>query len=156
MSATPRFRYVLRHDASRCIGCQACEVHCKTNKDLGPGPAPCKIVVGEAGFENGLPRQAFTFMPCFQCEEAWCMQPCPTGALQRRADGIIALQASLCIGCQSCIAACPWGTPQWDPVSRRVVKCDYCFDRVEQGLQPACVTKCVTQCLSLERVELTS
>lgn len=150
------YRYVLLHDKSRCIGCQACEVHCKTNKQLGAGPAPGKIILGETRFENGLPRQDFTFMPCFQCAAAWCMQPCPTGALQRRTDGIIALQSSLCIGCQNCIAACPWGTPQWDPNTRRVVKCDYCYERVEQGLQPACVTKCVTQCLSFERIEITS
>jgi Fe-S-cluster-containing dehydrogenase component len=37
-------KYILRHDEANCIACQACEVHCKANKHLGPGPAPCKIV----------------------------------------------------------------------------------------------------------------
>jgi Fe-S-cluster-containing dehydrogenase component len=43
--------------------------------------------------------------------------------------------------------ACPWGAPQWNPESRTVVKCDYCMDRIDQGLQPACVTICITHCL---------
>jgi Na+-translocating ferredoxin:NAD+ oxidoreductase RNF subunit RnfB len=53
----------------------------------------------------------------------------------------------LCIGCKSCITACPWGACQWNPATNKAVKCDYCKDRVDQGLKPACVTKCLTQCL---------
>ena len=131
-------KYVLRHDEANCIGCRACEVHCKANKNLGPGPEPCKIVnIGTVNV-NGQPRQRTAFMPCFHCEEAWCMKACPTGAIQRREkDGIVFVQASLCIGCKSCIAACPWGTMQWDPVTHKAVKCDYCMDRLDAGLQPA-------------------
>ncbi len=141
--------YSLRHDEANCIGCQACEVHCKANKGLGAGPAPCKIISSGLVAVEGLPRIRFVFLPCFHCEEAWCLHACPTGAMQRReADGIVFVEASLCVGCKSCIVACPWGTPQWDPVTRKVVKCDYCMDRLDAGLQPACVTKCVTGCLS--------
>ena len=142
-------KYELRHDEASCIGCLACEVHCKTNKDLGPGPNPCKIIALEPVEVDGLPRQRFVFMPCFHCEDPWCVRACPTGAMQKREkDGIVFVESSLCIGCKSCIAACPWGTPQWDPDTNKVVKCDYCMDRVDAGLQPACVTKCVTGCLS--------
>jgi Fe-S-cluster-containing dehydrogenase component len=77
------------------------------------------------------------------------MSACPTKAVQRRTkDGIVFIEAALCIGCKSCLAACPWGAPQWDPVSKKAVKCDYCKDRLDVGLKPACVTKCLTGCLS--------
>ena len=142
-------KYELRHDEANCIGCLACEVHCKTNKQLGPGPDPCRVIALEPVEVDGLPRTHFVFMPCFHCEDPWCVRACPTGAMQKREkDGIVFVEDSLCIGCKSCIAACPWGTPQWDPATNKVVKCDYCMDRIDAGLQPACVTKCVTGCLS--------
>ena len=148
--------YILLHDQTSCIGCLACEVHCKTNKDLGPGPDPCKIITSGPVDVDGQPRMHFAFMPCFHCEDAWCVRACPTGAMrQREKDGIVYVESASCVGCKSCITACPWGTPQWDPVTRKVVKCDYCMDRVDAGLQPACVTKCVTGCLSFgETTEL--
>ena len=139
-------KYILHHEAEDCVGCHACEIHCKTNKDLGPGPSPCAIVTVPT---PGHPRARFVFMPCFHCEDAWCLVACPTQAVQRRdKDGIVFIEASLCIGCKSCMAACPWGAPQWDPVSKKAVKCDYCKDRLDVGLRPACVTKCITGCLS--------
>lgn len=143
--------YILRHDEANCIGCEACEVHCKTNKNLGPGAKPCKIVAVGPVDAGDRPRIHFVFMPCFHCEDAWCVKACPTGAMQRRAkDGIVFVQRELCVGCKACIGACPWGTPQWDQATRKVVKCDYCMDRIDAGLKPACVTKCVTGCLSFE------
>ena len=142
-------KYILKHDEPNCIACQACEVHCKTNKQLGPGPFPCKIITSDLVEIECNPKMRIVFMPCFHCEDPWCVKACPTGAMQRREkDGIVRVQSAICIGCKSCISACPWGTPQWDPASRKVVKCDFCVDRVEEGLQPACVTKCVTGCLS--------
>jgi Fe-S-cluster-containing dehydrogenase component len=101
-----------------------------------------------------LPKQAFVFMPCFHCEEPWCVAVCPTGAMQKRPkDGIVFVEPSLCVGCKSCITACPWGAPQWQPKLGKVIKCDYCMDRVDQGLKPACVTKCVTHCLQFGQAD---
>jgi len=141
--------YYLFQDVKKCIGCHACEVACKTNKRLPVGPKPVEVVMVGPKLVGSLPRAAFSFMPCFHCEDAWCIKACPTGAMQRREkDSIVFAESSLCVGCKSCIAACPWGTPQWDPATHKVVKCDYCKDRLDDGLQPACVTKCVTGCLS--------
>ncbi len=57
---------------------------------------------------------------------------------------------------QCCIAACPWGVPQWNPETGKVVKCDYCMDRIDRGLKPACVTGCLTQCLHFGPVNVGS
>jgi len=147
-------KYYLFQDTKRCIGCYSCEVHCKANKNLPVGPRPAQVIAVGPKKVNNLPRTAYVFMPCFHCEEPWCVSACPTGAMQKRPkDGIVFVDASLCVGCKTCVSACPWGAPQWDEDSGKVVKCDYCMDRIDQGLEPACVTKCVTKCLHFGRVE---
>lgn len=141
-------KYYIFHDTKNCIGCFSCESHCKTKNALPVGPRFCQIISVGPKLVNNLPRMAYTFMPCFHCEEPWCVAACPTGAVQKRQkDGIVFVEESLCVGCKSCITACPWGAPQWNPETRKSVKCDYCKDRIDQGLEPACVAKCVTQCL---------
>ncbi|MBF0525834.1 MAG: 4Fe-4S binding protein [Deltaproteobacteria bacterium] len=141
-------KYALYQDVDRCIGCYSCEAHCKVNKTLPIGPRLCRIIPVGPKLVNNLPRMSYSFMPCFHCEKAWCVAVCPTGAMQYRAkDGIVFADPELCIGCKACISACPWGAPQWNQETGKVVKCDYCMDRVDAGLEPACVSKCVTKCL---------
>ena len=150
-------KYYLFQDTKRCIGCYSCEVHCKANKNLPVGPRPAQIIAVGPKLVTNLPRTSHIFMPCFHCEEPWCVSACPTGAMQKRPkDGIVFVDATLCVGCKTCVSACPWGAPQWDADSGKVVKCDYCMDRIDQGLEPACVTKCVTKCLHFGRVEDTA
>ncbi|MEJ2039718.1 MAG: 4Fe-4S dicluster domain-containing protein [Desulfosarcinaceae bacterium] len=147
-------RYYLFQDTRKCIGCRACEVQCKSNKNLPVGPRLCQIIEVGPKLIGGLPRTAFIFMPCFHCENPWCVAACPTGAMQQRSeDGIVTVDHNLCVGCKTCISACPWGTPQWDPEIGKVVKCDFCVDRLDQGLKPACVTSCTTQCLEFGLTE---
>jgi Fe-S-cluster-containing dehydrogenase component len=68
--------------------------------------------------------------------------------MQKRAgDGIVFVDEDLCVGCKTCMSACPWGAPQWNPEKGKAVKCDYCKDRLDAGLKPACVTLCTTHCL---------
>ena len=69
---------------------------------------------------------------------------------RREKDSIVFVESSLCVGCKSCIAACPWGTPQWDPATHKVVKCDYCKDRLDDGLT-ACMCNEVCNRLSVLR-----
>jgi Fe-S-cluster-containing dehydrogenase component len=140
--------YYIFQDQQRCIGCRSCEVHCKTKNDVPVGPSFCKIVPVGPHVKGDVPRIKFIFMPCFHCEKPWCVTACPTSAMQKRPeDGIVFVDPSLCIGCKACITACPWGAPQWNRETGRVFKCDYCKDRVDQGLEPACVTGCTTAAL---------
>lgn len=141
---------IIDQQQERCIGCRACEVHCKTHHDLGPGPRLCEIVDVGPVLVDGFPRVHFAFMTCRHCDDAPCVLACPTAALtQREMDGIVTLRASRCIGCSACMIACPWGVPQWDATHRKVVKCDHCVDRLDRGLEPACVTGCTTGALRL-------
>ena len=74
--------------------------------------------------------------------------------MQKRVkDGIVFVESERCVGCKACITACPWGAPQWNPETGKAVKCDYCMDRLDQGLKPACATVCTTHCLSFGKVE---
>ena len=142
-------KYFMLQDQQKCIGCHSCEIACKSNKDLPPESRPCQVITVGPKFIDGNPRASYVFMPCFHCENPWCVAACPTGAMQRRAkDGIVFVDHDLCVGCKTCISACPWGAPQWHPELGKVVKCDYCMDRIDKGLQPACVTICTTHCLN--------
>lgn len=146
--------YYLFHDDKKCISCRACQVQCKINKGLGVGPKPNQII--EVGPEktDGKPRAAYVFMSCFHCEKPWCLAACPSGAIQKRSgDGIIFIDEELCVGCKSCIIACPWSAPQWDMKKDIAVKCDYCKDRIDTGLKPACVTACPTGCLTFDTAD---
>ncbi len=146
--------YYLFQDTRKCIGCHACEIQCKSNKNLPKGPKPCQIIQVGPKFIGGLPKMSFIFMPCFHCENPWCVSACPTGAMQKRsADGIVFIDKDLCVGCKTCVSACPWGAPQWNPETGKVEKCDYCKDRIDAGLKPACVTTCTTGCLKFGNVE---
>lgn len=147
-------KYYLFQDSKKCIGCHTCEIQCKSNKHLSAGPKPCQVIQVGPKMIGSVPKISFIFMSCFHCENPWCVSACPTGAMQKRAkDGIVFVEKELCVGCKTCVSACPWGAPQWNPETGTVVKCDYCMDRIDQGLEPACVSTCTTDCLKFGKVE---
>jgi Fe-S-cluster-containing dehydrogenase component len=84
---------------------------------------------------------------CCHCDRPACVLACPTGAMQQREDGVVFSDLEICIGCQTCAIACPFGVPQLNPASGKICKCDSCKDRIDQGLWPACALSCPTGAL---------
>lgn len=141
-------KYIFKTNQERCISCNACEVHCKQKNKVPTGAKLGQMVSVGPVNRGGKPKIMNLFMPCFHCEQPWCVAACPTNAMVRREeDGIVYVQRDLCVGCKACIISCPWDIPQWDETTGTVMKCDLCMDRLDAGLKPACVTACTTHAL---------
>lgn len=146
--------YRLLIDANLCTGCGSCEVACQLEHDLPPETRPIRaLALGPFPTENGF-VMTFTPATCAHCADPICVRVCPRGAMQQRADGMVFSDPALCIGCRTCAAACPFAAPVLNTATGKIAKCDYCRERVDAGLQPACVLKCPTGALSFGAVGL--
>ena len=97
---------------------------------------------------------------CKHCTNAGCLDACPTGALIRTEHQTVVLQPDVCNGCGYCVPACPFGVVDRDPEDGRAGKCTLCYDRLEDGLEPACAKSCPTDSIQFgpheELVEIAS
>lgn len=152
-------------DLKVCVGCHACTAACKATNGTPPDIYFARVHEREAG-EYPNARREFLPVLCNHCEDPPCVPVCPTGASYKRADGIVAVNGELCIGCRSCATSCPYEHRhfvkpgvlesgyfngeltlyekakynRWHEGT--VIKCDFCMDRVDQGKMPACVETC--------------
>ena len=132
-------------DLTRCIGCHACTIACKSEHDVPIGVNRCWVKTVEKGRFPEVRRSFFPVL-CNQCTDAPCMKICPTSALYKRNDGIVDLHSDSCIGCRACMQACPYDQLFIDPNTHTAEKCNFCANRVENQLEPSCVSVCPTQC----------
>jgi Fe-S-cluster-containing dehydrogenase component/formate-dependent nitrite reductase membrane component NrfD len=132
-------------DLRTCIGCHACTIACKAEHEIPIGVNRCWVKTVEKG---SFPETRRVFFPvlCNQCTDAPCVRICPTNALFKRRDGIVDLNAASCIGCRACMEACPYDQLFIDPNTHTAEKCNFCANRVENSLLPACVIVCPTEC----------
>ena len=139
-------------DQTRCAGCKTCQVACKDKNKLGVGPVLRKVTSFQLG-KYPAPKLYHVSASCNHCESPACMAKCPTGAITKAEDGTVVRDAEACIGCSSCVNACPFGHPQIDEVSGLSMKCDGCIQWREAGYLPACVEACPCRALDFGDVD---
>ena len=136
--------YAFLIDNRRCIGCHACSVACKAEHEVPLGVARTWVKYVEKGVFPET-RRTFQVTRCNHCDDAPCVEICPTTALFRRKDGIVDFDGGRCIGCKACMQGCPYDALYIDPATETAAKCNFCAHKVEVGLEPPCVTVCPTQ-----------
>ncbi len=139
-------RYGFVIDQNRCIGCHACTVACKEEHNIALGVNRTWVKYIEKGRYPDT-RRHFAVLRCNHCDDAPCIEICPTVALFRRPDGIVDFDNERCIGCKSCMQACPYDALYIDPERNTAAKCNFDASRVEMGYKPACEVVCPTQAI---------
>ena len=153
-------------DLDICVGCQACAVSCK-EWNGGGHSAPLtdcnpysdnpdgvwfnRVHSFEISDDDGANRTLYFPKSCLHCDDAPCVTVCPTGASYKRAeDGIVLVDADMCIGCKLCSWACPYGAREYDEDAGVMKKCTLCVDKIynpnlpPESRVPACVSACPT------------
>ena len=131
-------------DPSRCIGCRACEAACR-ECDSHKGESMIMVDFIDRGLSVATQPTV-----CMHCESpvAPCAQVCPVLAILITPEGVVQqADASRCIACRNCVYACPFGVPKIDLAARLMKKCNLCYDRTSQDLQPWCAQACPTDAL---------
>ncbi len=157
-------------DESRCTACRGCQVACKQWNDLEgwgyshttnlgsyenpPQLSPqtwTRIKFNEYDGADGF-RWLFLMEGCMHCGDPACVRSCPTAALKQQPDGRVTVQPDLCNGCGSCTQFCPFHMPRLEVSNlltgrAKVSKCNFCQDRTDHRMVPACVKTCPAQAL---------
>ncbi|MEA2745885.1 MAG: formate dehydrogenase iron-sulfur subunit [Myxococcales bacterium] len=147
-------------DTTVCIGCKACEVACKQWNQLpddgfhftgmsydNTGALGATTWRHVAFFERTIEQKMTWGMMsdvCKHCARAGCLEACPTGAIIRTELGSVYVQPDVCNGCGYCISACPFGVVARSEEDGRAFKCTLCYDRLKEGMEPACAKACPT------------
>ncbi|MFB6156769.1 MAG: 4Fe-4S dicluster domain-containing protein [Haloferacaceae archaeon] len=159
-------------DVEACIDCGGCVVACKRTWDVAPDEQRISISTMLEGQEGaqGLnansaqalaqgesPGETSIPMQCYHCESAPCVSVCPTDSLIKKDTEFVQVRDDLCIGCQYCLSACPFGAPQFPESDSGAAqlfgtggtmdKCTMCEERQNVGKGPACAEECATDAL---------
>ena len=144
-------RYAMAIDTRKCVGCSDCTIACNNENNVSGGYSRSWIVEMVRGKypETTMVMQSER---CNHCDNAPCVRCCPTGASYIAEGGVVMVDPRKCIGCAACVEACPYDARYMN--SNGVAdKCTFCNHRVEDGLNPACVDVCPTNCMYFGDIE---
>jgi Fe-S-cluster-containing dehydrogenase component len=139
-------------DLHRCVGCGACVLACRIENGRVEAPAWRRVVPLNLRRQPAGPTY-FLSVACHHCEDPACLRGCPSGAYEKRPDGIVVHHDDRCLGCRYCEMACPFGAPHYDADRGVMSKCHLCAPRIDEGRLPACVAACPTEALRFRPAE---
>jgi formate dehydrogenase iron-sulfur subunit len=169
-------------DTTLCIGCKACQVACHQWNDLpaqkGPADANGRrlslpLLSGNSYDNTGSfsdvnwrhvkfieqispdrKNMAWLMMSdvCKHCVNAPCLEVCPTSAILRTEFDTVYINEPACNGCRDCVSACPFGVIHMSERTNVAQKCTFCYDRLQNGLQPSCAQACPTQSIQFGKI----
>ncbi len=137
-------------DASLCVGCGTCSAACLLENGLQAGTRT--IFTWNKG-ALPLMRVISLSLACSHCQEPACAEGCPAKAYTVEGNGVVIHHADRCMGCGYCTWRCPYDAPKINEAKGYIEKCHLCYERAEEGIDPACVTACPTGALRFAEQE---
>jgi Fe-S-cluster-containing dehydrogenase component len=132
-------------DAFKCIGCRQCVDGCKDWNNLPRGNSfafsPSTWITIEPPISDYV-SEYWGRNSCRHCDYPMCATVCPVEAITKYDEGPVVINHEVCIRCQYCTYACPWGVVSLHDTNGKAVKCTMCVDRLSDNLEPFCVHMC--------------
>ena len=137
-------------DDELCWGCKTCEVACKQEHQTPEGIKLISVSENSRSSTGDKSHGIFEVIRCYHCDAPPCVDVCPEEAIYKREDGIVVLDSEQCTGCASCMDSCPYGAIAFDDGTGTALKCNLCYNRLDNGLYPACADNvCLAHCIHL-------
>ena len=134
--------YGMIFDQNKCVGCTDCEIACKKVNSVPKGQM--RLFIQDKTDPLNLKEKRYVRVSCQQCEDAPCVNVCPTKACHKdEKTGITTMNTDDCIACKYCIVACPYDVRFINHETRAAESCNFCLDtNLKDGHEPACIEAC--------------
>jgi len=150
-----KHRGIIVVNPEKCVACRTCEIQCAVahSKSKKLEEAICEVQISAPRINVGSVLEAAIPLQCRHCEDAPCVEACPTKAIDRPdKESPVLINSDKCVGCKMCILVCPFGVINMNKKGKAILKCDLCFERLEKGEKPACVSGCPTHAIEFKEV----